>query len=131
MDERRFDRLTALLSSDTGRRRAMGGLLAGAAALAGQSGAFAKKKKKKCTHCPQRACCSCTDDNFQTASKCILLETPNADISLTVASDLCTEFCSGPNEQPLTTNDNISGFANFCGADNACTVKKCPVKLKA
>ncbi len=130
MHERRFDRLTALLSSDTGRRRAIGGLLAGAAALTGQSGAFAKKKKKKCTHCPQRACCNCTL-NFQTASKCILLETPNADITLTTATALCDAFCSGLNEDPFTVNDNISGFANFCGADNACTVKKCPVKLKA
>jgi hypothetical protein len=130
MDDRRFDRLTALLSSDTGRRRALGGLLA-VAALTSQSGAFAKKKKKKCTHCPQRACCACTNDNFQTANKCILLETPNAEITLTIASELCTEFCSGTNEQPFGVNDNISGFANFCGADNKCTVKKCPVKLKA
>lgn len=131
MDERHFDRLTALLSSDTGRRRAIGGLFAGAAVLTSQSGSFARKKKKKCTHCPQRACCACTDDNFQTASKCILLDTPNEFLTLPDATDLCEAFCSGPDEVVLVVNGIIGGFANICAANNACDVKKCPVKLKA
>ncbi len=120
------------MGGGSGRRRAVAGLLAGAVAVFGQGtgGAARNRKKHKiCKHCPQRACWACTSDNFQTANKCILLETPNADVTLTVAAALCDEFCSGANEQPFGVNDDIAGLANFCGADNKCKVKECPVKL--
>ena len=131
MDQGRFDRMAAALGAVSGRRGATAGLLAGTAAVLGQGmGASAKKRKqKRCTHCPQRACCACTDDNFQTVNKCILLETPNAEMTLIIAADLCDAFCDSANEAVFSVTDNIAGLANVCGADNKCGVKECPVKV--
>jgi hypothetical protein len=129
MDRGRFDRLAAALGAVSGRRGVTAGLFAGMVASLSQDLEGSAGKRKRCTHCPQRACCACTNDNFQTTNKCILLETPNAEITLTVAIDLCDAFCDGPNEQVFTVNDNIAGSANVCRADNSCGVKTCPIRV--
>ena len=125
MDQRHFDRLTAAWSSGTGRRRAIAGLLAGSAAILGQGIATPakKRKKKRCKHCPQFACCSCGP--AQQPTKCGLIDAPN----FTDAQNACEALCGAGNFNLI--NQKIAGFANSCGADFNCQVKKCPVPLKS
>jgi hypothetical protein len=128
MDHRRFDRVTSALVAESGRRRAIGGLLAGAAVLGQRASAPAKKrKKKKCTHCPQRACCSCRSVIDGPATKCITFEGVT---SINDAQDLCIDFC-GSLDLLFKFNFLVPNLANFCRADFDCTVKQCPVKVKA
>ena len=123
VDQRRFDRMTAALASGTGRRRAIGGLLAGTAAIFGPSvSASAAKRKKRCKHCPQFACCSCGTP--QQPTKCGLIDAPN----FTDAQNACTGLCGG--EGVNVINQKIAGVANSCGADFTCKVKNCPVPVK-
>ena len=123
MDQKRFDRMTVALVSDTGRRRAIAGLVAGTAAVFGRGmSAPAKKRKKKCKHCPQFACCSC--GTAQQPTKCGLIDAPN----FTDAQNACDGLCG---TDPVNViNQKIAGVANSCGADFTCKVKNCPVPLK-
>jgi hypothetical protein len=129
MDQQRFDRLTAAFVSGTGRRRALAALLAGTAAVfARGTDTTAKKcKKKKCTGCPQRACCSCRSVLEGPATKCITFEGVT---SLQEAQDLCVAFCGQP-ALLFKFNFQVPGLANFCAADFDCTVESCPVPLNA
>ena len=123
MDQERFDRMTVALVSDTGRRRAIAGLVAGTAAVFGRGMTAPAKKRKKCKHCPQFACCSCGTP--QQPTKCGLIDAPN----FTDAQNACTALC-GPDGVNVL-NQKIAGVANSCGADFRCKVKNCPVPLKS
>ena len=125
MDQQHFDRLTAAFVSGTGRRRAVAGLLAGTAAVFGRglSATAKKRKKKKCTFCPQFACCSCGTP--QQPTKCGLIDAP----SFADAQNACEALCGAAGFNLI--NQKIPGFANLCGADFNCQVKTCPIKLTA
>jgi hypothetical protein len=130
MDQQHFDRWTTAFASETGRRRAIAGLLAGTAAVAGQGlSATAKKgkkkKRKKCTYCPQRACCSCRSVNQGPPTKCATIEGAT---SQTDAQNACIAFCGDPNLL-FTFNFQIPDFANSCNADFTCAVNNCPIKV--
>lgn len=130
MDQQRFDRMTVALVSDTGRRRAIAGLVAGTAAVFGRGmTAPAKQRKKceKCKHCPQRACCSCSSVPQGPATKCFTFEGVT---NINDAQDLCIDFCGDANLL-FKFNFQLPNVANFCAADFDCNVKQCPVKLKA
>ena len=75
MDAGNFDRLAATLGSASDRRRAIAGLLAGTASLFGSAwGASGNARKKKCTYCPQRACCSCRSVKDGPPTVCFLIQ---------------------------------------------------------
>jgi hypothetical protein len=126
VDQRRFDRLTAAFSSETGRRGAVAGIAAGTAAVFSRGLSASAKKRKKCTNCPQRTCCSCRSAPQGAATKCITFEgiTDQND-----AQDLCLDFC-GSLDLLFKFTFQVPTVANFCAADFDCTVKKCPVKVK-
>ncbi len=117
----------------TGRRQALAGLLAGATALGTRHLAAARKRKKKgkkCPKrnpCPQRACCSCRSEKDGPATKCITFE---GIANINDAQDLCIDFC-GSLDLLFKFNFLVPNLANFCRADFDCTVKQCPVKVKA
>jgi hypothetical protein len=118
VDQRHFDRLTTALAAGTGRRRALAGLLAATAVLGRGTGTSAKKK---CTHCPQFACCSCGTP--QQPTKCGLIDAPN----FTDAQNACVALCGTAGFNLI--NQKIPGFANLCNTDFTCDVQECPIKL--
>jgi hypothetical protein len=130
VDQRRFNRATAAVVTGTGRRWAIAGLLAGTAAVFGRGADTAAKKgkkkkckKKSCTHCPQRACCSCAVNVQQEPTKCSLIEAP----SQTDIQEMCNAFCAP--DQVFALNFQSPLLANSCAADNRCAVEQCPVKV--
>lgn len=126
MVARTIDRRPAAPIGRGDRRRAVAGFVAATAGLfrAQTAGAADQRKKKRCTFCPQRACCDCTND-FQTATKCALIEASNQ----TDIQNACDAFCGGHNHV-FTVNFKIAGVANVCAASNACAVKTCPIPVK-
>jgi len=120
MEEQRFDRLTTALATAGHRRRIIASLAAGTAMVFGQS-AGTGASKRRCTFCPQRACCSCK--NAQGPTKCSLIEaTSRADIQ-----NACDGFC-GPDDLNAL-NFAIPKFASSCRADLTCGVKPCPIRV--
>lgn len=122
MDAQRFDRLTATLGAGGNRRRAIAGLVAGAATVFGQGvGTSARERRRRCTYCPQRACCSCK--NAQGPTKCSLIEA----LSRSDIQNACDGFCG--NDDLNTLNFAIPKFANTCTAGFNCNVKSCPIRV--
>lgn len=120
MDQQRFDRLIATLGAGTGRRRAVAGLVAGAAAVLGRATPTAAKKKKRCKKCrPQQSCCSCRSVAQGPATTCFLIEgLGNAD-----AQDRCIKACGA--NLLFAVNTPINGALYACKTDHTCDVKSC------
>lgn len=127
MDQQHFDRLAAAVGAATGRRRALAGLAVGTVAVLGQGADVSakKRKKKRCTGCPERACCSCRSVKDGPATTCFLIE----GLGQADAQTRCIAAC-GP-DLLFAVNTPIAGFTNVCAADFRCGVKSCPVPLKA
>ena len=122
MESQRFDRLTTALATGGHRRRVIAGLVAGTAMVFGSGvGTDARTRRRRCTFCPQRACCSCKIG--QVPTKCSLIEAKNhADIV-----DACQGFCG--TDEVNTVNFAVPEFSNICGADFGCNVKPCPIRV--
>lgn len=122
MESQRFDRLTTALATGAHRRRVIASFVAGTAMVFGQAvGTDASKQRRRCTFCPQRACCSCTLG--QGPTKCSLIEAKNhADIQ-----DACRGFCG--TDEVNAINFAVPESANICGADFGCNVKPCPIRV--
>jgi len=126
MDERRFDHWTARLSSATGRRRALAGLLAATGSVLAPS-LPASAAKKKCTGCPQRACCSCLPAPGAAPSKCAVIEALG--LNQADADKACIAYC-GSQDLVSTLNLPAPKAANSCTSSHICRVKNCPVPLR-
>ena len=123
MESQRFDRLTTALATGAHRRRVIAGLAAGTAMVFGQAvGTDARTRRRRCTFCPQRACCSC--NNVHGPARCSLIEaTGQTDID-----NACQGFCGGA-DGVNEINFAVPEFANICGADFGCNVKPCPIRV--
>jgi hypothetical protein len=93
----------------SGRRHALAGLLAGAAALLGQS-IDTEAGKRRCPRCPNRSCCVC-NSNSETPG-CRLAPAPTASTSL---ADRCETVCGG-----VGTVTSSSWTSPTLGATQAC-----------
>ena len=140
MDHHHFDRLTTALGAETGRRRAVMGLLAGATVMLGRgtsSEAKKRKKKSKCQQgsppvdrcpsppdlCPQRNCCYCFDSEQVSTGKCRFIEGSDED----AVREACKAFCSP--DPGYGVNYAVPGTAHFCDALSTCRIIACPVPL--
>jgi len=120
MEAQRFDRLATALATGSHRRRVITSLAAGTAMFFGRS-VGTGASKRRCTFCPQRACCSCK--NAQGPTKCSLIEATNR----TDVLNACDGFCGADDLNAL--NFAVSKFANICRADLTCNVKACPIRV--
>ena len=122
MEAQRFDRLTTTLATGGNRRRVIASLAAGTAMVFGQSvGTDARERRRRCTFCPQRACCSCK--NAQGPTKCSLIEAT----SRTDIQNACDGFCGADDLNVL--NFAVPAAANSCWADLTCNVRSCPIPV--
>jgi hypothetical protein len=125
MDAANFDRLAATLGSGSDRRRAIAGLLAGTASLFGEFlGASGKARKKKCTYCPQRACCSCRSVKDGPPTTCFYIE----GLSPSDSEDACFVSCGG-GDYFYAVKTAVPKSANVCKADHTCGAKSCPIPV--
>jgi len=125
MDGLNFDRLTALLSSGSNRRRAIASFVAGTGAAFGTRMSIgAKQRKKRCMFCPQQTCCSCSAIPQGQATTCFLIE----GLSKEDAQARCTAACGG-SDLRIVVNTPFPGAANFCKSDHTCGVKSCPIPV--
>jgi hypothetical protein len=119
MEAQRFDRLTTGLATGSNRRRIIASIATGTAMVFGKS--IDTSARRRCTFCPQRACCSCK--NAQGPTKCGLIEaTSNTDIQ-----HACIAFCGADDLDVL--NFAVPTVANTCSANLTCNVRTCPIRV--
>ena len=118
MESQRFDRLTTALATGAHRRRVIASLVAGTAMVFGKS-IDTSARRRRCTFCPQRACCSCK--NAQGPTKCSLIEAS----SRTDILNACDGFCGADVRDVV--NFAVPESANTCSADLTCNVRSCPI----
>jgi hypothetical protein len=127
MEAHHFDQVTKTLGVGSSRRRALAGLLAGTGAMVAHRLPTRAAKKKRCTGCPQRACCSCLPAADATApSKCAEIEALG--LSQTDADAACIAYCGGE-DLVSTLNLPVRKAANSCLGNHTCRVTNCPVPL--
>lgn len=123
-----IDQVTRTIAG-TGRRQALAGLLAGAAALGTQRLAAAKKrnkkKRKKCPKrdaCPQRACCACRA-GVGDPTRCGTIE-PGEDSDET--AERCRTFCQDT-DGIVATFPPEPDTSVLCDTDDVCRRVPCPL----
>jgi len=107
----------------SGRRSALAGLLAGAAALVGRR-VDTEAGKRRCPRCPQRVCCLCTDPSPTPGCRLAPAATANDSVS-----SRCEKACGGPGTvaagQQTTPN---SGETLVCASGgDTCINVSCPL----
>jgi hypothetical protein len=107
----------------SGRRGALAGLLAGAAALLGQS-IDTEAGKRRCPRCPNRSCCVC-NSNSETPG-CRLAPAPTASTSL---ADRCQKACGGLDSfQSSAYTSPTLGATQACAlGGGSCIAVDCPL----
>jgi hypothetical protein len=120
MEAQRFDRLTTGLATGSNRRRIIASIATGTAMVFGKS-MDTSARRRRCTFCPQRACCSCK--NAQGPTKCSLIEAS----SRTDILNACDGFCGADDLDVL--NFAVPTVANTCSVDLTCNVRTCPIRV--
>jgi hypothetical protein len=119
MEAQRFDRLTTGLATGSNRRRIIASIATGTAMVFGKSMDTSARRRRRCTFCPQRACCSCR--NALGPTKCSLIEAS----SRTDILNACDGFCGADVRDVV--NFAVPESANTCSANLTCNVRSCPI----
>ena len=106
----------------SGRRGALAGLLAGAAALLGQS-IDTEAGKRRCPRCPNRTCCVCND--FSPTPGCRFAPAPTAS---TPIKDRCETACGGPEKVRSSswTSPTVGEIRTCAPGGGSCIAVDCP-----
>jgi hypothetical protein len=122
-EETRMDVKAIAGSLRSGRRNALAGLLAGAAALLGQS-IDTEAGRRRCPRCPNRSCCVC-NSNSETPG-CRFAPAPTASTSLLIR---CETACGGAGTADIATySPPTAGEVQACRAGGAsCVAVDCPL----